>query len=114
MDPKVSITVDTKEDVWVMIGEGMAMVMWVVKGEMFWTRDILEIEDKSGVEYSEDGKWILIAGTGEEDTKSFLVPDDVDRVTEGTCTGILKIGACELLWTGAISGIQKSSAIEDS
>ena len=27
MDTEVSITVDTKEDVWVMIGEGMVMVM---------------------------------------------------------------------------------------
>ena len=114
MDPEVSITVDTKEDVWVMIGEGMVMVMWVVKGEMFWTRAISEIEEKSGVEDSKDGKWKLTAGSGEEDTKSFSVPDDVDRVTEGTCTGILKIGACELLWTWAISGIQESSAVEDS
>ena len=58
---------------------------------------ISEIEDKSGVEDSEDGKSRLIAESGEEETKSFLVPEDVDRVTEGTCTGILKIGACELL-----------------
>ena len=35
VDTEVSITVDTKEDVWVMIGEGMVMVMGVVKGEMF-------------------------------------------------------------------------------
>ena len=33
--------------------------------------------------------------SGEEDTKIFSVPDDVDRVTEGRCRGILKIGASE-------------------
>ena len=114
MDSEVSIFVDTKEDVWVMIGEGMVMVMWVVKGEMFWTRAISEIEDKSGVEDLEYGKWRLTIGSGEEDTKSFSVLVDVDKVTMGTCTGILKIGAWKLLWTGAISGIQESSTVEDS
>ena len=114
MDLDVPITVDTKEYFWVMIGEGMVMVMWVLKGEMFWTWVISEIEDKSGIEDSEDGKWRLTTGSGEEDTKSFSVPDDVDRVTKGTCTRILKIGACKLIWTGAISGIQESSAVEDS
>ena len=64
---------------------------------MFWTGATWDIEEKSGVEDSEDGKWRLTARSGEEDTKSFLVPDDVDKVTEGTCTRILKIGACELL-----------------
>ena len=114
MDPEVSITIDTKEDVWVMIGECMVMVMWVLKGEMFWTWVISEIEDKSGVEYSQDGKWRLTAASGEEDTKSFSILDDVDKVTKDTCMGILQIGACKLLWTGAISGILESSAVEDS
>ena len=114
VDPDVLIIVDTKEDVWVMIGEGMVMVMWVLKGDMFWTWVILEIEDKSGVEDLEVGKWRLTAGSGEEDTKSFSVPDDVDKVTKGTCTWILKIGACKLLWTGNITGIEESSVVEDS
>ena len=81
MDTKVSITIETKEDVWVMIGEGMVMVRSVVKGEIFWTGVTSEIEEKSGVEDSKYGKWRLIAGSGEEDTKTFSIPDDVDRVT---------------------------------
>ena len=38
----------------------------------------------------------MIARSGEEDTKTFLVPDDVDRVTEGRCRGFLIIGASEM------------------
>ena len=48
------------------------------------------------VEDSEDGKWTLTAGSGEKDTKTFLVPDNVDKVTSGRCKGILKIGASEI------------------
>ena len=114
MDPEVSITIDTKEDVWVMIGEGMVMVMWVLKGHMFWTWLISEMEDKSSVEDSKDGKCRFTAASGDEDSKSSSVLDDVDKVTKGTSTGILKIGACKLLWIGNISGIEESSLVEDS
>ena len=38
----------------------------------------------------------MIAGSGEEETKTFSVPDVVGRVTEGRCRGILKIGAFEI------------------
>ena len=96
VDAEVSITIDTKEDVWVMIGEGMVMVIWLVKGEMFWIGATWEIEEKSEVEDSEDGKWRLTAGSGEKDTKTFLVWDDVDRVTNSRCKGILKIGASKI------------------
>ena len=85
-----------KEDVWVMIGEGTVMVIRVVKGEMFWTGATWEIEEKSGVEDSKDGKWRLTAGSGEEETKTFSVPDVVDKVTEGRCRVILKIGTFEI------------------
>ena len=34
------------------------------------------------IEDSEDGMWRLTAGSGEEDTKSFSLPDDVGRVTK--------------------------------
>ena len=56
----------------------------------------------------------MTAASGDEDNKSSSVLDDVDKVTKGTCTGILKIGACKLLWTGAISGIEERNAVEDS
>ena len=79
-----------------MIVEGMVIVIWVVKGEMFWTWATWEIEEKSGVEDSKDGKWRLTSVSGEEDTKTFSVPDDVDRVTEGRCGGILIIGASKM------------------
>ena len=36
---------------------------------------------------------MLTDGSGEESIKNFLVLDDDDRVTEGRCRGILKIGA---------------------
>ena len=79
-----------------MIGEGMVMVIWVMKGEMFWTGATWEIVEKSGVECLEYGKWRLTVGSGEEETKTFSVPDVVNRVTEGRCRGILKIGASEM------------------
>ena len=53
-------------------------------------------KEKCGVADSEDGKWTLTAGSGEKDTKTFSVPNDVDRVTDGRCKGILKIGASEI------------------
>ena len=48
------------------------------------------------VEDSEDEKWILRARSGEEDTKTFSVPDDVDKVTDDSSRGIFKIGASEM------------------
>ena len=36
---------------------------------------------------------MLTDGSGEEGIKTFLVLDDDERVTEGRCRGILKIGA---------------------
>ena len=48
------------------------------------------------VEDSEDGKWRLRAGSGEEDTKTFSLPDDVDKVTDDSSRGIFKIGASEI------------------
>ena len=50
----------------------------------------LEVGEKSGVEVSEDGKWMLTAESGEEGIKIFSILDDDDRVTEGSCKGILK------------------------
>ena len=58
---------------------------------------IRTIEEESGVEDSEYGKWRLIARSGEKDTKTFLVLDDVDRVTDSRCKGILKIGASKII-----------------
>ena len=55
------------------------------------------MEDKSSIEDSKDGKCRLTAASGDEDSKSSLVLDHVDKVTKGTSTGILKIGACKLL-----------------
>ena len=54
------------------------------------------IEEESGVENSEDGKWTLTAGSGEKDTKTFSVPDDVDGVTGDSSRGIFKIGASKM------------------
>ena len=45
----------------------------------------------------EDGKWRLTVGSGEKDTTTFSVLDDVDRVTDGRCKGILKIGGFEII-----------------
>ena len=53
----------------------------------------LEVREKSGVEFSEDGKWMSTAVSGEEGIKIFLGLDDDDRVIEGRCRGILKNGA---------------------
>ena len=52
---EVPTTVDTEKHAWVMIGEWMGMVMWVVEGKMFWTVATSEVEEKSEVEVSEDG-----------------------------------------------------------
>ena len=38
----------------------------------------------------------MTVGSGEEETKTFSVPDVVGRVTEGRCRGILKIDAFEI------------------
>ena len=51
-----------------------------------------EVEEKSGVEFSEDVKWMLTAGSGEEGIKTFSILDDDDRGTKGRCKRILKIG----------------------
>ena len=42
--------------------------------------------------------WLKIQkiGSGEEDTKTFSVPDDVEKVTNDSSRGILKIGASEM------------------
>ena len=53
----------------------------------------LEVGENSGVEVSEDGKWMLKALSGEEGIKSFSVLDDDDRIIKGRCRRILKIGA---------------------
>ena len=42
----------------------------------------------------------MTAGSGEEETKTFSVPDVVDRVTEGWCRGILEIGGSEIAGSG--------------
>ena len=55
------------------------------------------MEDKGSVEDSKDGKCKLIAASGDEDSKSSSVLDDVDKVTKGTYARILKIGAWKLL-----------------
>ena len=54
------------------------------------------IEDKSGVEDLKDGKWRLTAKSGEKDTKTFSLGDNVDKVTDGRCKGILQIGASKI------------------
>ena len=64
---------------------------------MFWTGVTSKIEEKSEFEDLKDGKWRLTAWSGEEDTKTFLVPDDIDTVTEGRCRGILKISASKMV-----------------
>ena len=87
VDAEVPTTVDTKEDFWVMIGGGMGIVMWVVEGKMFWTASTSEVREKSGVEFPEDGKWVLTAESGEENIKIFSGLDDDDRVTEGSYRG---------------------------
>ena len=42
------------------------------------------------------GSGRLTVGSGEKDTKTFSIRDDVDRVTDSRCKGILKIGASEI------------------
>ena len=90
-DTEVPITMDTKEDVWVMIGGGMGMVMWVVEGKMLWTTGTSMVGEKSGVEVSEDK--MLIVENGEEGIKIFSGLDDDDKVTKGMCRGIFKNGS---------------------
>ena len=38
----------------------------------------------------------MIAESSEKDTKTFSLRDNVDRVTDGRCNGILQIGASEI------------------
>ena len=51
----------------------------------------------SGVEYLEDGKWILTDESDEKYPKIFSLRDNLDRVTDGRCKAILKIGAFEII-----------------
>ena len=56
VDAEVPIIVDTKEDVWVMIGRGMGIVTCVVEGKMFLIMATSEVGENSGVEVLEYGK----------------------------------------------------------
>ena len=60
---------------------------------MFLTTTISEFGEKSGVEFSYDGKCMLIAVSGKEGIKIFSGLDYDDGVTEGRSRGIVKNGA---------------------
>ena len=51
----------------------------------------------------------MIVESGEKDPKSFSLGDNLDRVIDGRCKGILKIGASEI--TGSEMGIYTISDV---
>ena len=90
----MSIPVDTKGEVWMMVTEGIGIVMWPEsKGEeSLWTTIALEVEIVIGIEVLGDETWMVSATSDDEvGIKNFSQIENDDEVKEGMCSGILKI-----------------------
>ena len=90
----MSIFVETKGEVQVMVTEGIGIVMWAEsKGEEpLWTIATSEVEVVIGIEVSRDETWIVSTRSDYEvGIKNFLETRNDDEVKEGMCSGILKI-----------------------
>ena len=87
--------VDIREEVWVVVWEGMVIVIGEGDGEevTFWARVTSGAEERLGIEVSinETYKEVSFSHDGEA-TKVFLGTWDDTELYEGTCNGILKTG----------------------
>ena len=91
---EMSIPVETKGEVWVMVTEGIGIVMWAEsKGEEpLWTTTTSEVEVVIRIKVSGDETWMVSAGSDDEvGTKNLSETEDDDELKEGMCSGILKI-----------------------
>ena len=90
----MSIPVETKGEVWMMVIEGIGIVMWAKsKGEEpLWIATASEVEVVIGIEVSGDETWMVSARSDDEvGIKTFSEAVDDDEVKEGIYNGILKI-----------------------
>ena len=78
---------------------------------MFLATAVSKVEEKIGIEVSEDGTWMLTVGSDDEGIKIFSKTNDDVRVNEGRCRGVLKNWASSAVdcskgcWT-EIAGIE--------
>ena len=128
-----SIHVDIKEEVWIIVWEGMDIVIWEVSEEevLLWSTVTSEVEGLSEIEVSMDETCMVVARSDDgEIAEDFSWTGDGIELKEGICNGTLNTwdivddgigivmwGVIEyevLLWIIVTSGVEGLSGTEVS
>ena len=91
----ILIPVDIKEVVWVVVWEGIVIVIGELDGEglTFWVGITLGAEEMSRIEVSVDETFnVVVLSDDGETAEVFLVMGDDTELNEGIWNGIFKIG----------------------